>query len=274
MAYKAHRAGVAARFPDPAGQKSIAVDLALIDHDDQLLMDLELPIVRTAKPHDANTRYRRPTVPGIGKRFSLVLLDAIHDMDRFPRGQDFASYCRLVQCAKASAGKRDGTSGTKIGNASLTWAFSAAAVLFWRNHPTGQIFLARLEHKHGKGKALTVLAHKLARAVYDMLQRDTVFAMDKFLNSERSRAGEPDASLDHHGISLHTCPWNTWTLLRHRTRRRTLARLPDPVRLMGYPLWLWYMRRESSTVSVGCLSPAPGSHWRTRHGQPPFCRGR
>jgi Transposase IS116/IS110/IS902 family len=165
--------------------------------------------------------------------FSLGLLDDIHDMDRFPRVQDCASSCRLVQCAKASAGTRSGTSGTKIGHASLTWAFSAAAVLFLRNNPQGQTCLARLEHKHGKGKALTVLAHKWARAVYDMLQRDTGFDMDKFLNSSRSRAGEPDASLDHHGISLHPCPWNPWTLLRHRTRSRTLARLPAPLRLIG-----------------------------------------
>ena len=188
--------------------------------------------------------------------------------------QDFASYCRLVKCAKESAGKRSGTSGTKIGNASLTWAFSEAAVLFLRNHPKGQTFLARLEHKHGKGKALTVLAHKLARAVYDMLQRDTVFDMDKLLNSSRSRAGEPDASLDHHGISLPPWPWHTWTVRRHRTRRRTLARLPEPVRLMGYPLWLLSMRRASSTVSVGGPAPEPGSHWRTMHVQPPCCRGR
>jgi hypothetical protein len=39
-----------------------------------------------------------------------------------------------------------------------------------------------LEKKHGKGKALTVLAHKLARAVYYMLRRDTVFDIQKFLN--------------------------------------------------------------------------------------------
>jgi hypothetical protein len=39
-----------------------------------------------------------------------------------------------------------------------------------------------LEKKHGKGKALTILAHKLARAVYDMLTRKTAFDMDKFLN--------------------------------------------------------------------------------------------
>ena len=30
--------------------------------------------------------------------------------------------------------------------------------------------LPRLEKKHSKGKALTILAHKLARAVYYMLQ--------------------------------------------------------------------------------------------------------
>jgi transposase len=74
IAYKANRAGVAERFPDPAVQKSIEVDLALIDHYDQLLMDLELHIVRTAKQHDANTLYRLQTVPGIGKMLSLVLL--------------------------------------------------------------------------------------------------------------------------------------------------------------------------------------------------------
>ena len=143
-----------------------------------------------------------------------MLLDEIHDIDRFPRVQDFASSCRLVKCAKASAGKHYGTSGTKIGNASLTWAFSEAAVLFLRNNPKGQIFLARLEHKHGQGKALTVLAHKLARAVYSMLQRDTVFAMDKFLNSERSRAGEPDASLDRDGMSLHSALCKVCSLRR------------------------------------------------------------
>jgi transposase len=182
IAYKANRGGVAERFPDPAVQKSVEVDLALIDFYDQLLRDVELTIVQTAKQHDAQTLYRLQSVPGIGKILSLVLLYEIHDITRFPRVQDFVSYCRLVKCAKESAGKRYGTSGTKIGNAYLKWAFSEAAVLFLRNHPAGQKYLARLEKKHGKGKALTVLAHKLARAVYYMLKRDTVFDMQKFLN--------------------------------------------------------------------------------------------
>ncbi|HZA29102.1 MAG TPA: IS110 family transposase [Gammaproteobacteria bacterium] len=180
IAYKANRDGVAERFADPAVQKSIEVDLALISSYDELLGDVERTIVTTAKHHDANTLYLLQTVPGIGKILSLVLLYEIHDIHRFPRVQDFVSYCRLVKCAKESAGKRLGTSGSKIGNAHLKWAFSEAAVLFLRDHPAAQKYLARLEKKHDTGKALTVLAHKLARAVYHMLQRQVAFDREKF----------------------------------------------------------------------------------------------
>jgi len=182
IAYKANRDGVAERFPDPAVQKSIEVDLALIGHYDQLLRDVELSILKTAKQHNAQTLYLLRTVPGIGEILSLVLLYEIHDITRFPRVQDFLSYCRLVKCTKESAGKRYGTSGTKIGNAHLKWAFSEAAVLFLRANPAGQKYLTKLEKKHGSGKALTLLGQKLGRTVYYMLQRQTAFDMDKFLN--------------------------------------------------------------------------------------------
>jgi transposase len=183
LAYTANRGGVAERFADAAVQRNIEVDLALITYDDELLRDLELSIIQTAKTHDANTLYLLQTVPGIGQLLSLVLLYEIHDIARFPRVQDFVSYCRLVKCAKASAGKRLGTSGKKIGNAHLKWAFAEAAALFLRNNPQGQKYLARLEKKHDKGKALTILAHKLARAVYDMLKRKTAFDLDVFLRA-------------------------------------------------------------------------------------------
>jgi len=58
-----------------------------------------------------------------------------YHIHRFPRVQDFASYARLVKCAKESAGKRPGSSGQKIGNVHLKWAFSEAAVLFIRANP-------------------------------------------------------------------------------------------------------------------------------------------
>jgi Transposase and inactivated derivatives len=182
IAYKGNREGVAERFVDTAVQKSIEVDLALINHYDQLLNDMELYIVNTAKQHDVNAFYQLRSVPGIGKILALVILYEVQDIHRFPRVQDFISYCRLVKCAKESAGKKYGTSGKKIGNAYLKWAFSEAAVLFLRNNPEGQNYLARLENKHGKGKALTCLAHRLARTVYHLLTRGQAFDLKKFLN--------------------------------------------------------------------------------------------
>jgi transposase len=182
IAYKANREGVAERFVDTAVQKSIEVDLALIDHYDKLLSDIELYIVNTAKQHDVNAFYRLRSVPGIGKILALVILYEVQDIGRFPRVQDFVSYCRLVKCTKESAGKKYGTSGKKIGNAYLKWAFSEVAVLFLRNNPEGQKYLVRLEKKHSKGKALTILAHRLARTVYHLLRREQAFDMNKFLN--------------------------------------------------------------------------------------------
>lgn len=143
-------------------------------------------------------------MPGLGKILSLVLWYERHNLARFPSVQDFVSYCRLVKCAKESAGKRSGTAGPNIGNASLQWAFSEAAVLFLRDNPAGQKSLARLENKHSQGKALTVLAHQLARAGYDMLNRGVVFALNTFLQGSGSGVGEPTASLGHDGLSLAT----------------------------------------------------------------------
>jgi hypothetical protein len=114
------------------------------------------------------------------------------------------SYCRLVKCAQEAAGKRDGTAGTKSGHASLTGALAEAAVLCLRNKPAGQKYLARLENKHGKGTALPVLAHPLARAVYSMVQRRVVCALDTLLQSEGRGAGAPAAYRGHAGRSLAT----------------------------------------------------------------------
>jgi transposase IS116/IS110/IS902 family protein len=108
--------------------KSIEGDLALMDYDDELLRDVELTIVKAAKPHDANTLDLVHTVPGIGQILRLVRLYEIYAFNRFLRVQAFASDCRLVKCAKASNGKRAGSLGTTSGKAHLQWAFSEAAV--------------------------------------------------------------------------------------------------------------------------------------------------
>ena len=180
LAYPANRAGVSAHFSDPSVRKSIEVDLALLNQYDTLINDLELTLVRDAKRHDADAFHRLRSVPGIGKVLSLTILYEIHDITRFDRVQEFASYARLVKCVQQSAGKKLGTGGAKMGNVHLKWAFSEAAVLFLRHTKDGKKILAEIEKKHGKGKALSILAHKIGRAVFYMLSRGTVFSMDKF----------------------------------------------------------------------------------------------
>lgn len=172
---KSNREGVSDLFPDVSVRKSIELDLTLLDHYDQLLPRLEHEISLIAKNHDADSYFRIRSIPGIGRILGLVILYEIHDINRFPRVQDFVSYCRLVKSAKESGGKRMGTLGKKIGNAHLKWAFSEAAVLFLRRNPESVKYREKLAKKHGRAKSLTILAHKLARTVYYILKRKEVF---------------------------------------------------------------------------------------------------
>ena len=151
LASKGHRDGVAARFLAPAVPKRGEVALARMDHDERLRHDGARTIAQTAKPHQAHALSRRPSVPGLGTMGRWVWRSAMPASPRCPRGQDVVSSCRLVQCAKASAGKRDGTSGQKLGHASLKGALSAAAGLFLRPNAQGQPCLARWEHTQGQG---------------------------------------------------------------------------------------------------------------------------
>lgn len=176
-----NRDGVLEHFYDPDVQMSIAADLSMIDVYDQVLAVLEQDIVKSAREHDSVAYSLLKTIPGVGKIIALNLLYEIEDISRFPKVQNFASYCRLVKCAKESNGKKYGSSGKKIGNAHLRWAFSEAAQLFLKSNEPGCKYLQKIASKHGKGKALSILAHKLGRAVYYMLKNKQVFDMNRFL---------------------------------------------------------------------------------------------
>ena len=179
---------------------------------------------------------------GLGTMGRWVWRSAMPASPRCPRGQDVVSSCRLVQCAKASAGKRDGTSGQKMGHASLKGALSAAAGLCLRPNAQGQPCLARVEQTQGQGQALTLWAHPLARAVDSRWTRATVCAMDRCLNGYGRRAGAPAASRAPPGIRLPSRPWHSSTALRPGTRHRTAACFAAPSRWLGHPLWLLALR--------------------------------
>jgi hypothetical protein len=75
--------------------------------------------------------------------------------------------------------------------------------LFLRDHPAAQTYLARVEKTQDKGTALTILAQKLARAVYDRLRRQVAVKRDTFFQRSGRGADEPGASRDTHGMNLH-----------------------------------------------------------------------
>jgi transposase len=181
LSFESNREGVAELFPDPEVRKIVLIDLAMIDAYDDTLKALEWDIEKSARRHDWHALMLLRSIHGVGPILALVMLYEIHDINRFETVQDFASYCRLVKCAHESAGKKKGTGGAKIGNAHLKWAFSEAALLFIRHNPPAKKLVDSLAKIHGKGKALSILSHKLARAIYYMLKNNVPFNRDKFL---------------------------------------------------------------------------------------------
>jgi len=161
----------------PLRQLALQNELALIGHYDQHITALEAQLHRLTKQTLPRQYALIQTVPGIGEHLGLTILYEIGDIERFPTVKDFVSYCRLVKGTVASAGKIKGLRGAKLGNPYLRWAFGEAAVIAKRDShligPLAQRLEARMNGN--KFKANTVLALKLARAVYFMLKNNTVF---------------------------------------------------------------------------------------------------
>jgi transposase len=167
----------------PLRQLALQNDLAMIGHFDTQLRQLEEELQRQAKKLAAREYALLQTAPGIGENLGLTILCEIGDITRFPTVKDFLSYCRLVKGTVASAGKIKGLRGAKLGNPYLRWAFGEAAVIAKRDHAVIGPLAQRLEARMNgnKFKANTVIAIKLARAVYYMLKNKTVFDPDRLV---------------------------------------------------------------------------------------------
>ena len=179
----ANRADVAGHFADPSVKLSVQTDLALIDAYDQRLGELESYLERHAKIDDADTYRRLRSIPGVGKILGLTLLYEIHDIGRFAEVGKFLSYARLVRGSHESAGKKKAAPGRKIGNAHLKWAFGEAACLLVRHCERGKAWFQRKQKKHGKAKALAILAAKLGRTVYRLWGQGADFDEARFFAS-------------------------------------------------------------------------------------------
>jgi transposase len=182
IARKRNRHNVHRHFSDESVQQSILLDLELIQLYDRLLNKVELYLTNYAKAHQPQQLFRLQTIAGVGKILALVFLYEIHDINRFPRVQNFCSYARLIKPEKESAGKTTGKGNKKMGNAYLKWAFGEATLLLIRECSEVKQLHNKLKNKHGKARALAIISHKLGRAVYYMLKNNQAFDVKKFIN--------------------------------------------------------------------------------------------
>jgi len=162
---------------NPVYQLTLQNHIALIGHYDAQIAAVESQLKKLTRAHAHRDFSLLQTVAGIGEHLGLTLLYEIGDITRFPTVKDFLSYCRLVKGTVASAGKIKGLRGAKLGNPYLRWAFGEAAIIAKRDPALIGPLYQRLEARlnGNKFKANTVLAIKLARAVYFMLKNQTVF---------------------------------------------------------------------------------------------------
>lgn len=181
ISYRANRDGVVERFEGDSVQRMIELDVELINFYDEQIKRLDLYLEQHAKIDDPDTFYRLQSIPGVGRILAMTILYEVHDMRRFPRVGDFLSYARLVKGSNESAGKQYAATGKKIGNPHLKWAFSEAVALVKRQLPAAKDFAERIECKHNKARANSLLAAKLGRAVYWMWRRKTAFDTNIFL---------------------------------------------------------------------------------------------
>jgi transposase len=178
-----NRVGIPDRFDDPMVAASVQVDSNLLDALHEQILFIERQIIEQLQHHDPVAVQLLRTIPGVGKILALTILYEIGDIARFPRVGNFISYARLIKCAHESAGKSSTGKNAKIGNAHLKWAFSEAAVLFLRGNESAKAWHQKLVSKYGKAKALSIIAQKLGRTAYTILNRRTPFDREKFFES-------------------------------------------------------------------------------------------
>ncbi len=119
------------------------------------------------------------TVDGIGTILAQTIVLETGDIGRFPSVGHYASYCRCVGSTKISHGKRKGQGNVKNGNPYLEWASMEAAQFAIRFSPTVQRFYQRKQVKSHLMIARKAVAHKLARACYDIMRDLVPFEVHK-----------------------------------------------------------------------------------------------
>jgi transposase len=177
--------GIRSSFTNPVDSFTAESELFMIQSYDRIIEQMEQRLEKHARDYKQQDYRLLRTVPGIGKILALTILYEIIDIKRFPCVKDFISYSRLAAGTNESGGKDFGSKGRKMGNPYLKWAFMQAAILCKRADDKLNSYSLRLEKNKGKHTANAIVAAKIARAVYFMLDRKTGFCVEQLIKGKR-----------------------------------------------------------------------------------------
>ena len=125
------------------------------------------------------------SIEGIGLILALTIMLETGSISRFEKVGNYASYCRCVNGARYSNGKKKSTTNTKNGNKYLAWAFIEAANFAIRYNDTVKRYYQRKLAKTHVVVAKKAVAHKLARACFYVLRDQVEFDVNKAFGYSR-----------------------------------------------------------------------------------------
>jgi len=168
-------------FTEHGLETLIHPDIETINAFDPIIARIEQEIRENAIAHNPRDMMLLKTAPGIGDILALIILYETHDIRRFPKHQNYASYSRVVRCPQTSSGKITGIKNQNIGNPYLKYAFNAIIISAQQQSAQISKYYKKLESKFGKKKARARMAHKFNTAVYYMLKNRIPFDEKMFL---------------------------------------------------------------------------------------------
>jgi transposase len=171
-------------------RKIVETDLDYIDSLDTIIKELENLIIKRARYHNRTHFDLLQTIIGCGNITALTILYETHSINRFTTPQRYSSYCRVISADNESSGKYLGhSSADKIGNPYLKWALSEIAIHMLKDSSEAKEWYNTTSSLHGTSGARARLRHKIAVAVFHMLNKNVAFDEFKFFNIPNDRIG-------------------------------------------------------------------------------------
>ncbi len=115
------------------------------------------------------------SIPGIGKFFSVLIVQEIDDINRFNAPKKLWSYAGIIPSTYSSGGKTYHGKITKLGNKHLRWAMIEAANRAISCNEDLKIYHHQVKKRKGSNAAKLAVARKLLEYVWFVLKEKRYF---------------------------------------------------------------------------------------------------